>query len=282
MPTVELSTGTLHYREHGQGVPLVLLHANPGDSRDFDAVVPELARHYRVLALDWPGYGASAMRPRPGDATALAFYGALREFIEALRLQPALYLGNSVGGNAAARLAIEAPARVRGLVLVAGGGFTPHDAISRAFCALQGSRFALSPRFFASLYLGERTPQVRAMLARAAHEQSTPERLALNRAVWRSFAMPEHDLRERAAAITAPTLLLYGRKDPALPAAKDGRVAARCIPHARLVEMPCRHASFAEVPERFLAEVLPFLTQCVSGATAAEADPSGASALAAC
>lgn len=277
MPTVQLSIGTLHYRDRGEGPLLVLLHANPGDSRDFDPIVPELARRYRVLALDWPGYGLSQMPDAPGRASFLTFYEALREFVAALALAPALFVGNSVGGNAAARLAIEAPGCVRGLVLAAGGGFTPHNAITRAFCALQGSRFALSPKRFASLYLGRRTPAVLAMLERAAREQATPERVALNRAVWRSFTQPGHDLRARAAAIAAPTLLLYGRGDPALPARKDGREAARCIAHARLVELPCRHAAFAEIPERFLAEVLPFLEACVTGRAPL---PAGAPALA--
>ncbi len=65
MPSINLSTGTVNYSEHGAGVPLVLLHANPGDSQDFEAVIPALAKQYRVLALDWPGNGQSDVyRPR--------------------------------------------------------------------------------------------------------------------------------------------------------------------------------------------------------------------------
>ena len=94
-----------------------------------------------------------------------------------------------VGGNAAARLAIEAPASVRGLVLVAPGGFTPHNFVTRMFCKLQGSRFSLPPRLFAGLYLKHRTPTVRGMLHRAATVQSEAARIALNRAMWRSFGV---------------------------------------------------------------------------------------------
>lgn len=262
MPTIQLSCGAVHYLEQGRGLPLVLLHANPGDSRDFEAVIPALARHYRVLALDWPGYGQSSIPKNPETLGALFFHAVLKELLQALSLPPALFIGNSLGGNAAARLAIESPERVRGLVLAAGGGFTPHNFVTRAFCAFQGSRWAMSPKLWASLYLGQRTGTVTAMLQRAATLQSAPPRLALNRAVWRSFAEPQHDLRGRASAIKAPALLLYGKNDPALPAGKDGKVAARCIPHARFVTLPCRHASFAEIPEEFLAQVLPFLAQC--------------------
>lgn len=259
MPSVNLSTGSVHYFERGEGVPLVLLHANPGDSQDFEAVIPALAKQYRVLALDWPGYGQSDMPKQPEAANVLLFYKILREFLTALSLPPAFLIGNSIGGNVAARLASESAEQVRGLVLVAPGGFTPHNFVTRSFCKFQGSQFSLSPRRFAGLYLKHRTPTTQAMLQRAATVQATPERVALNRAMWRSFGQPENDLRQVAQNIKAPTLLLFGREDPAIPAHKDGKVAAQCIPSARIAVLPCGHASFAEVPELFLAKVQPFL-----------------------
>lgn len=264
MPTIALSTGEVHYLEQGHGEPLLLLHANPGDSRDFEAVMPELARHFRVLVLDWPAYGQSALPAQAGSCDALFFYRVLREFVEALALPPLHLIGNSLGGNAAARLALEAPDLVKRLVLVSPGGFTAHNLVTRAFCKLQGSRASLPPRLWAAMYLRRRTATTRAMLARAATDQSASFRLAVNRAVWRSFADPSHDLRGRAGRIQAPTLLMFGEQDPAIPAHKDGQQAKRWMPSALGVTMPCGHAPFAEMPERFLAEVLPFLTQAIS------------------
>ena len=259
MPSVNLPTGSVHYTEHGQGVPLVLLHANPGDSGDFEAVVPALSKTYRVLALDWPGYGQSTP-PQQGESVGVTFfYQVLREFLAALALPPAFFIGNSLGGNAAARLAAESPGSVRGLVLVAPGGFTTPSFVSRAFCKLQGSRLSLPPHFFARLYLKHRTAATRAMLERAATTQATATRIMLNRAIWRSFTAPDNDLRTVAPRIRAPVLLLFGKCDPVIPASKDGKMAARCMPSARFVALPCGHASFAEVPELFLREVQPFL-----------------------
>jgi pimeloyl-ACP methyl ester carboxylesterase len=260
MPSIRLSTGTVHYSEQGEGTPLVLLHAIPGDSQDFEAVIPVLRKHYRVLLLDWPGYGQSDVPQQPESVTVLLFYKILREFLAALSLPPACFIGNSIGGNAAARLASESPELVRGLVLVGPGGFTRHNSVTRTFCWVQGSRLSLSPHRFASRYLKHRTPVTQAMLQRAATVQATPERVALGRALWRSFARPENDLRQAAQNIRAPTLLLFGQEDPVIPASKDGKVAAQCIPSARFVVMPCGHVSFAEVPELFLAQVVPFLS----------------------
>ena len=68
--------------------------------------------------------------------------------------------------------------------------------------------------------------------------------------------------------IAAPTLLVFGAQDPVISARRDGRLAASLIPGAKLVVMPAGHAPFAEVPDEFLAEVLPFLERCaVDGKT---------------
>ena len=150
---------------------------------------------------------------------------------------------------------------MRGLILVSPGGFTEHSLVTRAFCSLQGSRFALTPVRWSGLYLKRRSETALAMLQRAAAAQSLAEVRNLNRALWRSFNSPSHDLREAAAAIKAPALLIFGRYDPAVPAAKDGAVAARCLPQADLVILPCGHAAFAELPESFLEYALPFLEQ---------------------
>lgn len=259
MPHITLPQGQVHYRDEGAGPLLVLLHANPGDSRDFDAIVPVLTRTHRVLRLDWPGYGLSPAPARPEAVTAMDFAELLQAFVSALALPPAVYLGNSVGGYAAARLAIERPSAVTGLVLVSPGGFTPHNALTRLFCRLQASPWSVPPAWLAQGYLRRRTATSRAMLARAASEQSSAPARALNRAVWRSFPDPAHDLRPLAARIQAPVLLSFGRYDPLIPALLDGRVARRLLPQARWQLTATGHAAFAEAPEDFLERVQPFL-----------------------
>jgi len=144
---------------------------------------------------------------------------------------------------------------VQGLALVSPGGFTPHNFVTRSFCRFQGSRFSFSPYRFARRYLKHRTPTTKAMLQRAAGPQAAPAQIALNRAMWRSFAQPGNDLRLSAGSITAPTFLFFGKHDPVIPAGKDGRVAQQCIPSAQLFVLPCGHAPFAEIPALFLAKV---------------------------
>ncbi|HZR34596.1 MAG TPA: alpha/beta hydrolase [Nevskia sp.] len=250
----------LSCRIEGRGPALFLLSANPGDSRDFDAVAPRLAQRFRVIRPDWPGYGASPAPQPPQAAGASLFLERFDALMDALEIAEAHVLGNSVGANVAVRYALRKPQRVRSLVLVSPGGFTDHNAVTRAFCRLQGQVWfkRLLGSGFTRWYLRRRNEWTRAMIARAGGEQAAPAALAVNAAVWRSFLEPQHDLRGAASALRVPTLVVSGRRDPVIPPRSDGRNAARAIPGARQIVMDCGHAPFAELPREFLAEVEPF------------------------
>ncbi len=261
--TTLTSSGRVAWQAQGRGRPLLLLSANPGDHRDWDAVVPALARDHRVIAVDWPGHGASPAPQPPGTASAMMYARVLAELAEALALEDAVVCGNSVGGYAAVRLALDVPRRVGALVLVDPGGFTRHNAVSRAFCAVKG-REDVTRRvagWFARGYLRKRTPWTEAMIARADAQRANPAQVAVDAAVWRSFADPEHDLRAQAGAIRQPTLLVWGKLDPVLPILTDGRAARAAMPSAEWVALDTGHAPYAEDPDAFLAAVEPFLAR---------------------
>jgi pimeloyl-ACP methyl ester carboxylesterase len=261
MPTIQTRIGTVAYEEQGTGTPLVLLHANPGDHHHFDDILATLARSYRTIALDWPGYGESTPPDPPQSATAMLMADVLEDVVKTLELEPAIFLGNSMGGYAAARLAIRHPERVRALILVDSGGFTTTTLFSWLFCKIKGSEFIT--RMFATqwakLYLKRRTPLVQQIIARVDEGRVMPARVAVDAAVWRSFLHPEHDLRASARQIVAPTLLIYGRYDPAIRFNRDGRNAQTAIPHAQFTVLPTGHEPFAEDSEAFLQTIEPFL-----------------------
>lgn len=279
MPRINLPSGPVNFQDHGRGAPIVLLHANPGDSRDFSAIMPVLSEHYRVIALDWPGYGGSPAPAAPLRASAMFFYDVLIAFIKALDLPPALFIGNSVGGYAAARLAIEAPQQVAGLMLVAPAGFTPQNLLTRQFCTLQSSVFSLPPLWFARLYLRRTNALVKQALQRASTEQAKPEAVRVNRGVWKSFNSPDYSLRERAKHINQPTLLVFGKYDPVIPVRTDGKLAARRIAHANLYIAPTGHIPFLEDPEDFLLNTLPFIKATLPETTHTTETPLPASTL---
>ena len=269
MPTRRVPTalGTVAVAVAGGGPPLVLLHSNPGDHRDYDAVVPALSQRCTTYGVDWPGYGGSV--PAEGEPSAMAYAAILPEILDGLGLDRAAVLGNSVGGYAAARFAISHPERVTALVLVNAGGFTALNPATRAFIRLMGrpSSMRLLAGRLPRLYLRRRTPEVRRIIARDAARRRDPRANEVAAALWRSFAAPEHDLRSLAGAITAPTLLVWGNRDPMV--GLDARAVRRAIPGAVWRPMPTGHAPFAEDPVRFLGAVMPFLDERVVAAAPA-------------
>lgn len=269
MQQLHTSRGTVVYDEHGSGEPLLLLHANPGDPQDYEAVLPALAQRYRVIRIAWPGYGGAPAPLPPSAATPQMFADMLERFVIELKLDNLCVVGNSIGAWAALRLALAHPARIRALVLVSPAGFTEHTFWTRFFCTFKGQEWVTRclNGVMAFLYLRLKTTVTLAMRARARTTQRNPEPVAVNAALWRSFGRDDFALVAAAAAVQARTLVISGRRDPLIPAAEGARAAAT-IPGAHFIVLPCGHAAFAELPDTFLAAVQPFLERALTPADA--------------
>jgi len=121
---VPTSVGTLHALEaRGRGAlpPVVVLHGLSAAGQYYESLLERVRPHVRrVIAPDMPGHGYSATPPSGLTQETLAV--GLREGLDALIDEPAVIFGNSLGGIAAVRYAIERPERVLGLMLAAPGG----------------------------------------------------------------------------------------------------------------------------------------------------------------
>ena len=269
-PLIDTSTGPVAYDLAGPEPlaagtpPLVLLSSGAHDRHDWDELRSELAE-LPTIALDWPAHGESPPGSAPGTAICLA--EVAEEVVARLAPQGAIVAGNSVGGFAAARMAIRRPDLVRGLAIVDGGGFAGRSPAVRLFCALMSRpRFlrAIYPTF-SSAYMRARTPaDERARRTGIATTRQDPGLRAVAE-LWASFASPEHDLRSQAAAIAVPTLLLWGRRDPVVPV-RIGRRVARMIPGSRLVVLDTGHVPHTTEPAAVAAE-LRALVQAVTDRT---------------
>lgn len=118
---IEVDGVRLHHLERGDGEPIVLLHGLGTMSQDFVAsgLFDELASHYRVIALDRPGFGYSE-RPRFRIWTPDAQAMLVREFSSRLGLERPVIVGHSWGTMVALALALAEPQAVRGLLLISG------------------------------------------------------------------------------------------------------------------------------------------------------------------
>lgn len=260
--TIDLTTGPVSYSDDGTGPVVVLLHATLHDRTDYDDVVAALAPTNRVIALDWPGHGESPSPIPPLRESAVLYGEVLEEFVIALGLQRVVVVGNSVGGYAACNLALSHPERVAGLVIVQGSGFAPTTPVVRTFCRLLGQPWAVRMTFRHSVprYMQPRSAHDEMLVDKVVSRSQTREgsRTAAN--LWASFNDPRHDLRQRAAAITAPTLITWGMLDQSLKV-EWGRSIHTAIPHSTWVEMETGHVPFTSDPAQWLSIVRPFISR---------------------
>ena len=106
----------LYYEIHGIGQPLILLHGGFGLIEMFSQILPTLAQHYQVIAVDLQAHGRTADIDRPLRYEAMA--DDIAALVKHLGLDNADLLGFSLGGGVALQTAIRHPDLVRKLVLV--------------------------------------------------------------------------------------------------------------------------------------------------------------------
>ncbi|WP_410568427.1 4,5:9,10-diseco-3-hydroxy-5,9,17-trioxoandrosta-1(10),2-diene-4-oate hydrolase [Amycolatopsis sp. cmx-4-61] len=263
----------LHYHEAGaeHAETVVLLHGGgPGASAwsNFGRNLPEFAKHYRTIAVDQPGFGRSdkpTEHPQYFRHSADAVIGLM----DALDIETAHFVGNSLGGGAAVRLALNHGKRAGRLVLMGPGGLSvnlfapdPTEGVKNL------GRFAGKPS----------RERMEAFLRIMVHDQSlvtdeliddrfaaanTPESLAAMRAMGMSFAQPdtyeEGMLWREAHRLRQRVLLIWGREDRVNPL--DGAlVALKTIPRAQLhVFGGCGHWAQLEKFDEFNRLALDFL-----------------------
>lgn len=252
----------LTYDDEGGGDVVVCLHALAHGARDFAAFRARHRDRLRIIALDWPGHGGSAADRVPPSSARYA--NLLAGVLDALHIERAVLLGNSIGGGAALRVAAAQSARVRGVIAANPSGLVPYGLQKRLFTRAVSAFFARGargarwyPRAFAALYRG-------VLSAPPAAEQRTRivatarEMAPLLAAAWRSFGERADDLSDVVPHIACPTLITWSLGDALNPLSFNRAGIAR-IPQARLETFIGGHAPFLECPPAFDAAFNRFL-----------------------
>ena len=213
--------------------PVVVLSNSLGATRGmWDPQVPALAERYRVVTYDARGHGES---PAPAGPTSLDdLVDDLVALLDAVGAQRAHIAGLSLGGMTAMRLAVREPARVDRLALLC----TSADPDSKPFLERA-----------AAVRAGGTAPLAQTVASRwvtPGYAAEHPELMARLEAMIAGCddegyaacaeVVAAVDLREDLARITAPTLVISGAEDPALPP-EHQRVIADGIPGAELLSV---------------------------------------------
>jgi 3-oxoadipate enol-lactonase len=225
--------------------PVVLLSNSLGATRGmWDAQVPALAERYRVVSYDTRGHGES---PSPDGAWSLDdLVDDVVALLDEVGAERAHVVGLSLGGMTAMRLAAREPARVHRLaVLCTSASVDPAPYRERAAAARRDGTASIAPTVVSRWV----TPD---FAAAHPHEVARLEAMVAG-ADDEGYArccevLAALDLREDLARITAPTLVVSGAEDPALPPEHQRAIAAG-IPDAELQTFsPAAHLANVEQP----------------------------------
>jgi pimeloyl-ACP methyl ester carboxylesterase len=126
----------VHWTSTGSGPAIIFVHGWTCDESSWQGQVPALSQRYRVITLDLPGHGKSAM-PKDGKFSMALFARAVEAVRSEAKVERAVFVGHSMGTPVIRQYATMFPARVAGLVLVDGlvqvagvaTGFTPPPMI---------------------------------------------------------------------------------------------------------------------------------------------------------
>jgi pimeloyl-ACP methyl ester carboxylesterase len=117
MNGVDLSQGTISYREAGSGQPIVFVHGLLVNGRLWERVVPKLSESFRCIVPDWP-LGSHRMPMNPdADLSPMGIAATVAAFLDELGLEQVTLVGNDSGGAISQIVATRHPERVGRLIL---------------------------------------------------------------------------------------------------------------------------------------------------------------------
>jgi pimeloyl-ACP methyl ester carboxylesterase len=260
---ITISDFTLHYLEWGTPTnpPLLLLHGGSAHAHWWDHIAGDLAREYRVVALDLRGHGDSAWTTPP--AYEIEDYVAdLKEVIVELGLAPLSLLGHSLGGFIALTYASAHAETLRALVVVDMGLRLRQSRRLRLLSWLPAPIYQDEADLLNRFRLLPTDTQASSVLLHhlARHSVRSLEdgRLILkfDRA---TLTREPRDLASRLPHITCPALFLRGSDSQNLSATRLAELVTLC-PRAHGLDIPgAGHHVFLDNPAAFLGAVRSFL-----------------------
>lgn len=255
----------VHYRDEGQGEPLLLLHGMGASLHTWDSWTAALKDSFRVIRVDLPAYGLTGARV-DHDYSLAAYIDFIHDFVERLGLDSISIAGNSLGGAIAWSYAAEHPQKVTKLVLVDPWGFPNPNR--KASLGIQLARTPILQNIVRYV-----TP--RSLIAKSMYEVYGDDSKLTEEVIDRYYEMmlaegnreafiarqdsPFPFIGERLAEVYHPTLLLWGEEDAWIPlSTADSFLQA--LPNAQLITYPgVGHLPMEEIPQQTVADARDFL-----------------------
>ena len=232
-----------------------------GTVNGLKSVVPYLADHFRVVAMDLPGTGRADRSTDPAAYGFDAYYARFCAVLDRLGIERVALVAISANTMLCLRLAAEQPERVTHLVVAGGYGESlltdqaACEASQRALAQMRSDWLAHLDAFWSIVFTEPHSTKVYEDAVR--HSLATDGGLvAMARRGWLG-----NDVRALAKRVRCPTLVIHGDDDHRVPHAK-GEAVARLVPGARLLTIGGGgHLPMARDPVAFNMAVCTFLLE---------------------
>ena len=270
---VKAGNVNVHYHDAGKGFPVVLVHGGgPGATgwSNYSKNVDMLAQHWRVLIVDLPGFGKSD-RNIPGDKLFGYYAKVMRDFLEALDIPKAHFIGNSLGGGTSLKTALDYPDRVASLILMGSGGGLPIFSAQPTEGVRKLGAFYVGTgpseqklRAFLEMLVYDSSVLTKELVAQRYATATLPENVANPPLKFKAGHPPIEDLwREAVNELPHEVLLITGREDRVVPL-DSSFILLKLIPNARLHVLPkCGHWAQWEKADEFNTMVHNFMHQAM-------------------
>jgi pimeloyl-ACP methyl ester carboxylesterase len=269
--TVQVNGNTIFYVVKGAGAPLILIHGYGAAIWLWEKQIDLLSRRYRVYALDLLGHGFSD-RPRIAY-TPETYIHFFQNFMDAIRVEKATLIGNSMGGGLAWSVAGLFPERVDKLILI---DCIPPDVLGQVRNDSFRTLVALErvPLLLYLVYANRNRDSVKWILQECVTDKAliTPEVVdrqyqfsRIKGTTWCLYstfrnAKDAIRLKEYLPRIDQPTLLIWGEDDLLFPPSV-GEDLNRAIPGSKLqIVEKSGHIPMWETPEKVNPLILGFLS----------------------
>jgi pimeloyl-ACP methyl ester carboxylesterase len=268
---IRTAEGGLSVSEASTGFPVVILHGLGATKVSFLPTVAALADSHRPIAVDLPGFGDS-VKPIRASYDAAYFAKAVVAMLDALELERAHIVGNSMGGRVAIEVGLRAPDRVATLGLLAPSLAWLRDRPWAPFLRFVSPQLGLiqpAPRpvvegIVRLLIPGADEEWTAAGIDAFLRSYLTPRGRAAFYAAARSIYLEEphgpDGFWTRLPGLRPPSLFVWGRRDGLVPIRSADHVR-RALPAAEHVELDCGHVPQLERPKQTHAALIRFFGQ---------------------
>jgi pimeloyl-ACP methyl ester carboxylesterase len=258
--TIRTAKGRISISEAGAGPAVVMIHGLGATKVSFLPTLAALAPHHRAIAVDLPGFGDSD-KPIMVPYNAPYFAETMIALLDALELDRADFVGNSMGGRIAIEVGLRTPDRVRRIALLAPSLAWLRDRpwapylrwVAPQLGLIQPAPRPLVDGIVRRLIPGADEEWTAAGIDEFLRSYLTPRGRAAFYAAARNIYLEEPHgsggFWTRLPGLRPPSLFVWGRKDPIVPIS-FARHVREALPHAQHLELDCGHVPQLERPKQ--------------------------------